>query len=179
MLSPVPDKNVAVITENANPRRIVIMGAAGRDFHNFNVLYRHDSSWQVVAFTAAQIPGIAGRRYPSALAGPLYPGGIPGLDEVGLATICREYAVDGVVFAYGDVEHAFVMHKASIALAAGADFTFRADFVPMTAVNHVLRLNATPGRPGGRSGIWFGCGFLGRRMGRCPRPAQVRRLLAD
>jgi predicted GTPase len=105
------------------PRRIVIMGAAGRDFHNFNVANRDDPSVMVVAFTAAQIPGIADRRYPASLAGPLYPDGIPILDERDLAEICRREAIDEVVFAYSDVEHAHVMHKASIALAAGADFT--------------------------------------------------------
>jgi len=99
------------------------MGAAGRDFHNFNVAYRDDPVSQVVAFTAAQIPGISGRRYPAALAGTRYPDGIAILDEADLAGICRARNVDEVVFAYSDVEHAFVMHKASIALAAGADFT--------------------------------------------------------
>ena len=105
------------------PRRVLIMGAAGRDFHNFNVAYRDDPVSEVVAFTAAQIPGISGRRYPAALAGTRYPDGIAILDEADLADICRERNVDEVVFAYSDVEHAFVMHKASIALAAGADFT--------------------------------------------------------
>jgi predicted GTPase len=104
------------------PKRVLIMGAAGRDFHNFNVAFRADPACEVVAFTAAQIPGISGRRYPAALAGDRYPGGIAILDEARLAEICREKAVDEVVFAYSDVEHALVMHKASIALAAGADF---------------------------------------------------------
>ncbi|MDX2156489.1 MAG: cyclic 2,3-diphosphoglycerate synthase [Hyphomicrobiaceae bacterium] len=104
------------------PRRIVIMGAAGRDFHNFNVVYRDDPGSEVVAFTAAQIPGIADRRYPPSLAGSRYPSGVPILDETELTEICRRHAVDEVVFAYSDVEQALVMHKASIALAAGADF---------------------------------------------------------
>lgn len=104
-------------------RNVVIMGAAGRDFHNFNVVYRDNQACKVVAFTAAQIPGISGRRYPAALAGPNYASGIPILDECDLAEVCRQLSVDEVVFAYSDVEHAFVMHKASIALAAGADFT--------------------------------------------------------
>ena len=106
-----------------NRRKVVIMGAAGRDFHNFNVVYRDREGCNVVAFTAAQIPGISGRRYPAVLAGPHYPEGIPILDEPTLAAVCRQQAVDEVVFAYSDVEHALVMHKASIALAAGADFT--------------------------------------------------------
>jgi len=99
------------------------MGAAGRDFHNFNVVFRNDPAYEVVAFTAAQIPGISGRRYPASLAGERYPDGIAILKEAQLADICRDRRVDQVVFAYSDVEHAFVMHKASIALATGADFT--------------------------------------------------------
>jgi predicted GTPase len=102
---------------------VVIMGAAGRDFHNFNVAYRDDEACEVVAFTAAQIPGIAGRRYPPELASERYPQGIPIVAEGELAELCRARAVDEVVFAYSDVEHARVMHLASIALAAGADFT--------------------------------------------------------
>lgn len=103
-------------------KRIVIMGAAGRDFHNFNVVYRHDPAAKVVAFTAAQIPDIADRRYPPTLAGPAYPDGIPIVDEAELKALCREQRVDAVVFAYSDVSHALVMHRASIALAEGADF---------------------------------------------------------
>ena len=98
------------------------MGAAGRDFHNFNVVYRDDPASEVVAFTAAQIPGVGGRLYPPALAGPLYPHGIPILEEEKLEALCRAQAVDEVVFAYSDVPHAYVMHVASRALAVGADF---------------------------------------------------------
>jgi predicted GTPase len=111
------------MSSTANLRRVLIMGAAGRDFHNFNVAFRDDSSREVVAFTAAQIPGITCRRYPPALAGARYPNGIAILDEAELGRICRDHAVDEVVFAYSDVDHASVMHKASIALAAGADFS--------------------------------------------------------
>ncbi|HET9681893.1 MAG TPA: GTP-binding protein, partial [Candidatus Limnocylindrales bacterium] len=103
-------------------RRILIMGAAGRDFHDFNVAYRDDPSVEVVAFTATQIPGIADRRYPAQLAGPSYPVGIPIRAEAELETIIREQAVETVVFAYSDVSHETVMHAASRALAAGADF---------------------------------------------------------
>ena len=103
-------------------RRIIIMGAAGRDFHNFNVVYRDDPAIEVLAFTAAQIPGIGGRTYPPALAGTLYPHGIPIVAEAQLEALCRTEAVDQVVFAYSDVPHADVMHAASRALAAGADF---------------------------------------------------------
>jgi predicted GTPase len=107
---------------NDTLRRIVIMGAAGRDFHNFNVAYRDDPATKVVAFTASQIPYIADRRYPPSLAGPAYPDGIPILDEAELKQLCRDERIDEVVFAYSDVSHALVMHKASIALAEGADF---------------------------------------------------------
>jgi predicted GTPase len=103
-------------------RRIVIMGAAGRDFHNFNVVYRDDPGTRVVAFTAAQIPGIGGRRYPPGLAGALYPRGIPIKDEATLEGMCKSQSIDQVVFAYSDVSHPAVMHAASRVLAAGADF---------------------------------------------------------
>jgi predicted GTPase len=104
-------------------RRIVIAGAAGRDFHDFNVLYRGDPACEVVAFTAAQIPGIAERRYPASLAGPLYPEGIAIVPEEELERVVRGHAVDEVVLAYSDLAHEEVMHLASRALAAGADFT--------------------------------------------------------
>lgn len=107
---------------NDTVRRIVIMGAAGRDFHNFNVVYRDDPTTEVVAFTASQIPNIADRRYPPSLAGPAYPNGIPIIDETELKELCQNERVDKVVFAYSDVSHALVMHQASIALAEGADF---------------------------------------------------------
>ncbi|MCL4241489.1 MAG: GTPase [Dehalococcoidia bacterium] len=102
--------------------RTVILGAAGRDFHNFNVAYRDDPGTEVVAFTAAQIPGIADRRYPPGLAGPLYPRGIPIEDEADLEALCRANGVEQVVFAYSDVTHEHVMHLASRALAVGASF---------------------------------------------------------
>jgi predicted GTPase len=104
------------------PARVVILGAAGRDFHDFNVVYRDDPGTEVVAFTAAQIPGIAGRRYPPELAGPRYPEGIRIEPEEALERLVRECLVDQVVFAYSDVSHEQVMHLASRALAAGADF---------------------------------------------------------
>jgi predicted GTPase len=103
-------------------RRIVIAGAAGRDFHNFNVVYRGRAEIEVVAFTATQIPDIEGRSYPPALAGPGYPDGIPILPEEELRQIIRRERVDEVVFAYSDVTHEHVMHVGSIAMAAGADF---------------------------------------------------------
>jgi predicted GTPase len=103
-------------------KRVLILGAAGRDFHNFNVVFRHNSDYQVVAFTATQIPDIAGRRYPTELAGPLYPKGIPILDEAEMERIIAENAIDIVVFSYSDVAHPTVMHLASRAVASGADF---------------------------------------------------------
>jgi predicted GTPase len=104
-------------------RRVVIMGAGGRDFHDFNTVFREDADLHVVAFTAAQIPGIDDRTYPASLAGPLYPRGIPIFSEDELADLILREDVDEVVLAYSDLPHETVMHKASIALAAGADFT--------------------------------------------------------
>ena len=98
------------------------MGAAGRDFHNFNVVYRHDPSVEVVAFTATQIPNIEGRVYPPELAGDLYPGGISILPESDLLDLIRRRSIQDVVFSYSDVSHEYVMHRASEVLAAGADF---------------------------------------------------------
>jgi predicted GTPase len=102
--------------------KVVIMGAAGRDFHNFNVYYRNNPNYEVVAFTATQIPGIEKRRYSPELAGPNYPRGIPIYPEEELPELIRKHGVDEVVFAYSDVSHEYVMHRASIALANGADF---------------------------------------------------------
>jgi len=104
------------------PKRIIIMGAAGRDFHNFNVAFRNDSSVEVVAFTATQIPNIDDRAYPPALAGERYPSGIPIHAESELLGLIASERIDEVVFAYSDVPHEYVMHKASEVLAAGADF---------------------------------------------------------
>ena len=105
-----------------NRTRVLIMGAAGRDFHNFNVIYRNDPQSKVVAFTATQIPNIEGRLYPPELSGELYPDGIPILDEVDLSRLISEFKVDDVVFAYSDVSHEYVMHKASEVLKCGSNF---------------------------------------------------------
>ena len=102
--------------------RVLIMGAAGRDFHNFNVYFRDRDAYEIVAFTATQIPNIEGRVYPDALAGKLYPAGIPIYPESELRRLIAELNVEQVVFAYSDVSHEYVMHKASEVLAAGADF---------------------------------------------------------
>ncbi|MBT3669585.1 MAG: GTPase [Chloroflexi bacterium] len=104
-------------------KRVLIMGAAGRDFHNFNTYYRDNDSFEVVAFTATQIPDIDGRTYPAELAGDLYPSGIPIFAEEKLVELIKEKNIDEVVFAYSDVPHEYVMNKASIVLAAGADYT--------------------------------------------------------
>jgi predicted GTPase len=103
-------------------RRLVILGAAGRDFHNFNTVYRDNPAYQVVAFTATQIPDIAGRRYPAVLAGKLYPEGIPILDESELVDLIHRERIDAAVFSYSDVPHATVMHLASLCIAHGCDF---------------------------------------------------------
>jgi predicted GTPase len=103
-------------------RKVIIMGAGGRDFHNFNVAFRDDAGTEVVAFTATQIPGIDERVYPASLAGPLYPDGIPIRPESELVQLVREHGIDEVILAYSDLKHETVMHKASIVLASGADF---------------------------------------------------------
>ncbi|MDD2586540.1 MAG: cyclic 2,3-diphosphoglycerate synthase [Syntrophomonadaceae bacterium] len=103
-------------------KRVIIMGAAGRDFHNFNTYFRDNPAYQVVAFTATQIPDIEGRLYPSGLAGKGYPEGIPIYAEEELPGLIKKHNVDEVVFAYSDVSHEYVMHKASLVMACGADF---------------------------------------------------------
>jgi predicted GTPase len=103
-------------------KNILILGAAGRDFHNFNVVFRNQHGYRVVGFTATQIPGIANRRYPSVLAGSAYPDGIPIFPEHNLEKLITELAVDAVVFSYSDISHQNLMHLASRAVAAGADF---------------------------------------------------------
>ena len=103
-------------------KKIAILGAAGRDFHDFNTVFRDDPSSRVVAFTATQIPGIAGRRYPAALAGPNYPDGIPIVAEDDLSRLIKDEKVDTCVFSYSDVTHEHVMHLASQCIATGADF---------------------------------------------------------
>ena len=98
------------------------MGAAGRDFHNFNTYFRNNNDYEVVAFTATQIPDIEGRVYPASIAGELYPEGIPIYPEEELSALIKRHNIDQVIFAYSDVSHETVMHKASQVLACGADF---------------------------------------------------------
>lgn len=102
--------------------QVIIMGAAGRDFHNFNVYFKNNSRYRVIAFTATQIPDIEGRRYPAELAGSLYPQGIPIYPEEQLSELIGRHKIDLVAFSYSDVPHEAVMHKASLAMARGADF---------------------------------------------------------
>jgi len=116
-------------------KRVIIMGAAGRDFHNFNVYFRDNGAYEVVAFTATQIPGIEGRVYPPELAGKNYPNGIPIYPEEDLEKLIKEYDIDEVVFAYSDVSHEYVMHKASKVLASGADFRLMGPKTTMLKAN--------------------------------------------
>jgi len=104
------------------PRKVIILGAAGRDFHNFNVIFRNDPSFRVVAFTATQIPGIEGRKYPASLAGPLYPDGIPIFPEEDLPRLIAKHGIQTCLFAYSDVEYGYLGHRIALANAAGADF---------------------------------------------------------
>ncbi|MBL8702027.1 MAG: GTPase [Alphaproteobacteria bacterium] len=149
------------MTSPPRSRRVAILGAAGRDFHNFNVCFRDADDVEVVAFTATQIPGIGGRRYPRSLAGPRYPDGIPIVDESSLEALLVERGVDEVVFAYSDVTHGHVMHLASRALACGADFRLLGpDRTMLAAARPVIAVSA----------VRTGCGksqiarFLSRRL---------------
>src|SRR5215467_7980216 len=103
-------------------KKILILGAVGRDFHNFNVVFRGNAEYNVVGFTATQIPGIANRRYPRELAGALYPAGIPIFEEKDLERLIDEHEIDAVVFSYSDISHQNLMHLASRIVATGADF---------------------------------------------------------
>jgi len=116
-------------------RKIVIMGAAGRDFHNFNIKYRDNNDYQVVAFTATQIPDIEGRKYPAKLAGKLYPKGIPIRAEDDIIDLIQKYDVDEIIFSYSDISYNYVMSRASIVTAAGADFTL------LSATDTMLKSN--------------------------------------
>lgn len=109
-------------SSTSSKKRVVIMGAAGRDFHDFNTVFRDNNDYTVVAFTATQIPDIDGKVYPAALAGKLYPKGIPIYDESELSEIIKKEKIDEVVFSYSDVRHEYVMHRASLVLSLGANF---------------------------------------------------------
>ena len=114
--------SIVYMLKSIMKKRIIIMGAAGRDFHNFNLCFRNNPGYQVVAFTATQIPFIQNRIYPGDLAGVLYPNGIPIYPEERLASLIKEQQADEVVFSYSDVSHEYVMHKASLVASLGANF---------------------------------------------------------
>ncbi len=126
-----------------NRQRIVILGAAGRDFHVFNTLYRARPDVEVVAFTATQIPNITDRRYPPELAGPHHPAGIPIVDEDSLESLISDHGVEQVVFAYSDVTHEHVMHLAARAVAAGAEFVLPGDAAMLAASKSVVAVTAS------------------------------------
>lgn len=131
------------MTVASNETKVLILGAAGRDFHNFNVLYRNDPSYRVVAFTATQIPDIADRVYPMELAGDLYPDGVPIVPEDRLETLVSEEGIDLVMFAYSDVRHDHVMHLAARANAAGASFLLAGDETMLRSSKPVISVTAT------------------------------------
>ena len=130
------------MTTPSNPTKVVILGAAGRDFHNFNVCYRTDPAHRVVAFTATQIPDIADRTYPPELAGDLYPNGVPIVPEEQLETLISEEGVEVVMFAYSDVRHEHVMHLAARANAAGASFLLAGDETMLRSSKPVISVTA-------------------------------------
>ena len=144
--------------------RVLIAGAAGRDFHNFNLVYRDRPEYEVVAFTATQIPNIDGRRYPAELAGSLYPEGIPILPETALEELVREHEIDSVVFAYSDVTHEHVMHIGSRALAAGASYHLISPHDTMLAAR----------KPSSRSAPSAPARARARRRGTSPRSSATR-----
>ncbi|HET7317862.1 MAG TPA: cyclic 2,3-diphosphoglycerate synthase [Nitrospirota bacterium] len=153
-------------------QRVIIMGAAGRDFHNFNMVYRGDPDFEVVAFTAAQIPMIGGRLYPPGLSGPLYPQGIPIRPEEELPELIGKFRVDQVAFSYSDVSHEYVMHKASLCMALGCDFTLLGPKKTMIESSRPV-LSVCAVRTGaGKSGITkYIAGVL---MGMGMRPVAIR-----
>ena len=144
------------------PTRVLILGAAGRDFHNFNVLYRDNSDFEVMGFTATQIPNIDDRRYPAELAGTNYPGGIPIFPESDLEKLIEEMAVDLVVFSYSDVTHEHVMHLAARANAAGAAYALPGDETMIPSSKPVIAVTAT------RTGA-----------GKSPTSRKIHRLLTE
>ena len=144
------------------PTRVLILGAAGRDFHNFNVLYRDNSDFEVMGFTATQIPNIDDRRYPAELAGTNYPGGIPIFPESDLEKLIEDMAVDLVVFSYSDVTHDHVMHLAARANAAGAAYALPGDEAMIPSSKPVIAVTAT------RTGA-----------GKSPTSRKIHRLLTE
>lgn len=153
-------------------KRVVIMGAAGRDFHNFNVCFRNDPAYRVMAFTAAQIPYITNRRYPPSLAGSLYPKGIPIFDEARLPELIRKYRVDEVVFAYSDLSHDEIMHKASLVLAHGPGFRLLGpDATMLKSRRPVISICAVRTGAGKSQATRYISDIV---RGRCGRPVVIR-----
>ncbi len=125
-------------------RKVLIMGAAGRDFHNFNMYFRNNPDYEVVCFTAAQIPDIDGRKYPAELSGELYPEGIPIYDECDMPELISRFGVQLVVFSYSDVNYEYVMSRAAVVNACGADFTMMgADTTMLESSKPVISVCAT------------------------------------
>jgi predicted GTPase len=168
--------------EDNMAKRILILGAAGRDFHNFNVVYRSDPDTEVVAFTATQIPNIDDRKYPATLAGPLYPEGIPIVPEIELERLIQTYAVDAAVFAYSDVPHEHVMHLAARTVAAGASFellgaeTMLASRLPVVAVTAV---RTGSGKSPLSRAVWHALSDEGKRVAAIRHPMPYGDLAAQ
>jgi len=153
--------------------RVLILGAAGRDFHNFNVLYRDDPDYEVVAFTATQIPNIDSRRYPASLAGELYPDGIPIVAEEELERLIAAYNVDRVVFSYSDVTHEHVMHLAARAVAAGASYELPGARTMIPSNLPVVAVTATrtgAGKSPTSRAVWHTLNDAGRRVAAIRHP---------
>ena len=163
-------------------KRVLILGAAGRDFHNFNVVYRDAPDVEVVAFTATQIPNIDDRKYPAALAGPRYPGGIPIVPEAELERLIAAHAVDTAVFSYSDVPHEYVMHLAARAVAAGASFellgseTMLSSRLPVVAVTAV---RTGSGKSPLSRAVWHTLAGDGKRVAAVRHPMPYGNLVAQ
>ena len=153
-------------------QRVIIMGAAGRDFHNFNMVYRGDPDFEVVAFTAAQIPMIGERFYPPGLSGPLYPRGIPIRPEEELPALIERFRADQVAFSYSDVSHEHVMHKASLCLALGADFILLGPEKTMIESSRPVVSVCAVRTGAGKSGVTRYIASILTRMGK--RPVAIR-----
>jgi predicted GTPase len=163
-------------------RRVLILGAAGRDFHNFNVLYRDNPEYEVVAFTATQIPNIDARRYPASLAGSRYPGGIPIVPEAELERLVDAYGVDLVVFSYSDVTHEHVMHLAARAVAAGACYELPGAETMILSTLPVVAVTATrtgSGKSPTSRAVWHALTEAGRSVAAIRHPMPYGDLAAQ
>jgi predicted GTPase len=176
------ENDPVVGTEVVMSKRVLILGAAGRDFHNFNVLYRDNPNVEVVAFTATQIPNIDDRKYPAKLAGSRYPDGIPIVPETELERLIGAYAIDSVVFSYSDVTHEHVMHMAARAVAAGASFelpdgeTMVPSNLPVVAVTAV---RTGSGKSPLSRAVWHALADQGKRVAAIRHPMPYGDLAAQ